>query len=281
MGAQLLRLSRPQPRAFETIWQRIQLDDCIDLAAQISYYFSLSLFPFCLVLAVVVGWLPSTTIWKSFAAWIVAYLPRQSQHIVFSTILGLSHHSAGFLSFGLAAALWSASSGFVSLMESLSVVFNGRDSRSFLRKHAIATCVAIVAMAFAMATFWLMTLGHWGFGWLISDLGKWAGSGLMLLLARWGVTAIAMGIAVDLVYYFLPDGTRPWRWITWGTVFVVLALAGSTAALNVYVQHFSSYPRIYGALGGFILLMVWIYIASLILLVGAEADHVIENPSGK
>ncbi|HKV48335.1 MAG TPA: YihY/virulence factor BrkB family protein [Candidatus Acidoferrales bacterium] len=281
MSARLLLFSERHSGVFRRIWDQIEEDDCIDLAAQISYFFALSLFPFCLVLAVIVGWLPSTTAWHSFAIWIVTYLPRESQHLVFSTILGLSHHSAGFLSFGLIAALWSSSSGFVSLMESLSVVYLGRDSRSFFRKHAIASGVAVLTMAFAMATFWLMALGHWSFGRFVGLVGAWRGSDLMLAIGRWGATAVVMGLAIDLAYYYLPDGKRPWHWITWGTTFAVLALAGSTAAFNLYVRHFSSYPRIYGALGGFILLMIWIYVICFILLVGAETDHVLEAPANE
>ena len=161
MSAQLLRFTHVRSGVFSQIWQRIQTDDCFDLAAQISYFFSLSLLPFCLVLAVLVGWLPSTALWQSFATWIVTYLPRQSQHLIFGTILGLVHNSTGFLSFGLITAIWSASSGFVSLMESLSVVYRGKDC-SYWRKHAIAACVTLLAMVFALATFGIMAFGHWG-----------------------------------------------------------------------------------------------------------------------
>jgi membrane protein len=259
------------------IWQKIQDDDCVDLAAQTSFYFSLSLLPFCLVLAVIVGWLPSTLLWKSFATWIVTYLPRQSQHLIFSTILGLVNYSAGFLYMGLLTAIWSASSGFVSLMESLSVIYAGKDSRSYWRKHAIATCVTLLAMVFALATFGLMAFGRWGSGWFSGEVGTWRFSHGVWEVGRWLVTLMVMCIAVDLANYFLPDGNRPWRWLTPGTAFVVLTLVGSSAGFNVYVQHFASYPRIYGALGGFIILMLWIYITFLILLVGAETDHEMEQ----
>ncbi len=277
MGAQLLTFARRRAGVPGRIWQRIQSDDCVDLAAQMSYFFSLSLLPFCLVLAVIVGWLPSTALWQSFAKWIVTYLPRQSQHLIFATILGLVHHSTGFLSFGLITAVWSASSGFVSLMESLSVVYHGRDSRPYLRKHAIATVVTLLAMVFAMAAFGVMAFGHWGSGWYWAELGKWKISAPAFTAARWGVTAVVMAVAVDLAYFFLPDGGRPWHWITPGTAFAVVTLAASTEAFNVYVEHFSSYPRIYGTIGGFLLLMVWIYIICLILLIGAETDRVVED----
>jgi membrane protein len=265
--------------ALARIWQKIQADDCFDLAAQISFYFSLSLLPFCLVLAVIVGWLPSTAVWQSFATWIVTYLPRQSQHLIFSTILGLVNYSAGFLSLGLITAVWSASSGFVSLMESLSVVYVGKDSRSFLRKHAIAAIVTVLAMMFAIAIFGLMAFGRWGSGVFDARLGHWRISRPTLEIGRWLVTLMVMCFAVDLANYYLPDGRRPWRWITPGSAFAVLTLVGSSAGFNVYVAHFAAYPRIYGALGGFIILMLWIYIASLILLIGAETDHEVDLAS--
>ena len=276
MVAQLLTFSRARSGLLGRIWQRIHADDCVDLAAQIAYFFSLSLLPFCLVLAVIVGWLPSTALWRSFATWIVTYLPRESQHLIFSTILGLVHYSTGFLSLGLVTAIWSASSGFVSLMESLSVIYQGRDSRSYWRKHAIASVVSVLAMLFALGSFGLMAFGRWGSGWFSHAIGRWQISHGAWIVTRWLVTLVVMALAVDLANYFLPDGHRPWRWLTPGTAFVVLMFVGSSAGFNVYVQHFTSYPRVYGALGGFIILMLWIYIACLILLIGAETDREME-----
>jgi membrane protein len=261
------------------VWQRIQHDDCFDLAAQIAFYFSLSLLPFCLVLAVIVGWLPSTSLWRAFVTWVVTYLPSQSQHLIFSTILELVNDSTGFLSLGLLTALWSASSGFLSLMESLSVVYLGRDRRPYWRKRAIATCVALIAMVFALGCFGLMAFGHWGVHLSSTELGRWNLSHSIWVCLRWAVTLAIMGLAVDLANCFLPDGHRAWRWITPGSAFAVLTLVGMSAVFNLYISHFTSYPKIYGTLGGFIILMLWIYIASLILLVGAETDREFEENS--
>lgn len=276
MGTHRLILAHTPPDLLGRIWSRIQSDNCFDLAAEISFFFSLSLLPFCLVLAVVVGWLPSTLLWKPFATWIVTYLPVESQHLIFSTILGLIDYSTGFISFGLITALWSASSGFVSLMESLSVVYVGRDSRSYWRKHAIAACVAMLAMVFALGCFGLAAFGHWGFEWFSSELKGWSASRPVWVTGRWIVTLVVMCLAVDLVNFVFPDGRRRWHWLTPGTAFVVLALVASFVGFNIYFHYFTSYPRVYGALGGFIVLMLWIYAASLILLIGAETDREIE-----
>jgi len=259
--------------AFARIWNQIQKDDCFDLAAQMSFYFALSLFPFFLVLSVVVGWLPSTTVWKSFATWIVDYLPSESRRFVFSTIMSLASGSKGILSFGLVAAVWSASSGFMSLMESLSVAYGCRDTRPYWRQRVIATCATFIAAIFAVACFGLAVLSHWGVGMMPLSLRTWTLPRDIWEVGRWIVTLALMYVGVELMNFLLPAGKRTWRWFSPGTAFVVLTLAASTLGLNIYVQHFSTYPRIYGTLGGVIVLMLWIYVASLILLVGAEADH--------
>ena len=268
---------------FRRVWQRIQADNCFDLAAQTSFYFVLSLFPFCLVMAVLVGQLPSSRIWASFATWIVTYLPADSQDLVLLTILRLMHYSPGFLSFGLLATVWSASSGFVSLMESLSIAYGAKDTRSYWIKHVIGTGFTVLAALFALATFGVMAFGHWELPKLLSDLTSWNLSKVLAETGRWVVTVLLLCLGIDLVNYLLPSINRSWRWLTPGTTFVALTIVVSTAGFNLYFRFFDSYPRIYGALGGFIILMLWIYLTSLILLIGAETDSEIArlaNESG-
>jgi membrane protein len=261
------------------VWRRIQTDDCFDLAAQIAFYFVLSLFPFCLVMAVVVGRLPSNQIWASFATWIVTYLPADSRDLVLHTILRLMQYSPGFLSFGLLATIWSASSGFVSLMESLSVAYGAKDTRSYLWKHVIGTLFTVLAALFALSTFGVMAFGRWVLPKLLADVTSWTFSTAIAVIGRWTITVVLLCLGIDLVNYILPDIKRCWRWLTPGTVFAALIIVLSSAGFNLYFDFFNSYPRIYGALGGFIILMLWIYLASLILLIGAETDSEIERLS--
>src|ERR1700676_5720742 len=149
-------LRRSISEVIELTFSRVMEDNILDLAAQVSFYFVLSLVPFLIVLAAVIGWLPSTTLWQSFAQWITDYLPTQSRRVIFETILGLSHGYTGFLSFGLLATLWPASSGFVSLMESLSVAYGGRDTRSYWKKRGIAVIATMLMAIFMVASFGLL-----------------------------------------------------------------------------------------------------------------------------
>jgi len=228
-------------------------------------------------MAVMVGRLPYSSLWANFATWIVRYLPADSRNLVLITIIRLMKYSPGLLSFGLLATVWSASAGFVSLMESLSIAYGTKDTRSFWLKHVIATGFTVLAAVFALGTFGVMAFGHWELPRLLARATSWSVSTLLAETGRWAATIVLLLLGIDLVNYLLPGGRRHWRWVTPGTLFVTLTLVFSTAGFNLYFYFFNSYPRIYGALGGFIVLMLWIYIASVIVLVGAEADSEIEK----
>lgn len=260
------------------VWVRVNDDHLTDMAAEVSFYFVLSLFPFFLVLAAIVGWLPSTDLWQSFAQWVIAYFPRLSRSLVFKTILDLAHGYKGFLSFGLATTLWTASSGFMSLMDALTLVYGGRrDPRSYWKKRLMAITSTLGANVFFILSFGLWTAGEWAittasirFQTVVAFEERWK-------VVWWLLTLVLLCIGLDLLNYFLPAVKRRWRWLTPGTVLVVLSFGLASLGLNLYVHYSPMLPRIYGTLAGFIVLMLWIYISILILLIGAETDRVVDE----
>jgi membrane protein len=249
-------------------------DDCLDLSAQMSFYFVLSLFPFFLVVAAIIGWLPSTALWQAFMHWVIDYLPMDSRVLVLSTILSLTRNYSSYLSIGLVFTIWSASSGFMSLMESLSVAHGLRETRGYWRRRLIATCATIGTALFALASFAVLGVGH-RLGVDFAASQQWLA--IPFEIGRWLATLVLAILALDLMNYFLPNWRRRWRWITPGTLFVAIAVSLATIGFDYYLEHFNGYPRLYGTLASFIILMVWIYIANLILLVGAEADTAIDQ----
>jgi membrane protein len=258
------------------VWNRVNEDHLTDMAAEVSFYFVLSLFPFFLVLAAIVGWLPTTDLWQSFAQWVIGYFPRLSRSLVFKTILDLAHGYKGFLSFGLATTLWTASSGFMSLMDALTFVYGGRrDRRSYWKRRLIAMATTIGTNLFFVLSFGLWMAGQWAirdastrFQTVVAFEERWK-------LVWWLLTLVALCVGIGLVNYFFPAVKRPWRWISTGTVLVVVSFGLASLGLNFYVHYSPMLPRVYGTLAGFIVLMMWIYISTLILLIGAETDKVV------
>lgn len=258
--------------------ERFLADDCFDLAAQMAFYFVLSAVPFFLVLAAIVGWLPSSTLWQSLVKWMTAYLPQGSRGLLFSVTLDLMHESKKFLSVGLLVTIWSASSGFVSLMEALTVAHGAKETRSFWKKRVIAIAATLVSVVFFVISFSLTLAGHdvataISYGYRNSGLMD---SKVFFGIVRGVANVILILFGMNFANYFLPNVRLPWRWFTPGTSFVVLTLVLAPITFDFYLEHAYSL-KVYGALAGIIIFMVWIYIASLVVLIGAETDTAIQE----
>jgi membrane protein len=269
------------PAAFfqlvRSIWKRCVGDSCPDLAAQVSFYFVLSAFPFLLVLSGILGWISTTSEWSRFALWLTSYMPIRMQHAVLITMLELAKGYGAFLSFGLILTLWSASTGFLSLMDALSIAYGVPEQRSYLKRRLIAICATIVAALFVVVCFWIWMAGdslaalissHYSFVVLLPVQWK---------IARWLATLVVICLGVDLINYFLPYGHHRWRWISAGSTFTALAVVLASVCLNLYMSYSPSISRIYGALASFIFLMLWIYLATLSLIVGAETESALRE----
>ena len=263
------------------VWSDLWRDNCVDLAAEMSFYFVLSVFPFLLVLASIVGWLPSTNVWHDFAQWMSHYLPRYARSTFFHAVLGLTHGYSSFLSAGLVAMIWSASSGFASLIQALNTAYGVKETRGFWKQRVLALVATALAAIFLFGSFGLLTAGHLGVV-LASRKITWAhGLQVWFEIGRWLTTLALMLIGLALANHFLPDRKRSWRWFTPGTLFATGMFVGTSIGFDAYVKDFANYSRVYGALAGAIILLLWVYVFSLILLVGAELDNSLDKMKGQ
>ncbi|HXN21835.1 MAG TPA: YihY/virulence factor BrkB family protein [Candidatus Dormibacteraeota bacterium] len=247
-------------------------DNVTGLAAQMSYYFVLSLFPFLLTLAAVVGMLAVSGVWDKLLSWIVAYLPSEAQALVVETILGLTRGRVGFFSIGLIGTLWAASSGVMNLMDSLNAAYGVRETRSFWKRLRLALATTVFVSLLVIVAFVGSTISAGVGEWLSARLGGAHWVGVTWRVVTWTVSIAIITLATVAADHALPNLRRRWHWTTPGNIFAVLGWVLASASFNFYVKHIATYGKVYGALGVFVILMVWIYILSLITLVGAELN---------
>lgn len=254
------------------VGNNIVADKLTGLAAQMSYYFVLSLFPFLLTLAALMGMLAVSGVWDKLLSWIVAYLPSGAQAIVVETILSLTRGRVGFFSIGLIGTLWAASSGVMNLMEALNAAYGVRETRSFWIRLKLALATIFVVSLLVLIAFVGSTINAGAGQWLSARLGGAHWVEVTWRIATWVVSIAIITLATVAADHTLPNLRRRWHWITPGNIFAVLGWVLASASFNFYVKHIATYGKVYGALGVFVILMVWIYILSLITLVGAELN---------
>jgi membrane protein len=251
-------------------------DGVTDIAAGVTYYGALSLFPFLLFLVA----LASVVIAPSDAERLVDQLrtvaPGAVAEILGERIRQLGQdQNATLVGFGALGAIWAASGGVMALMRALNTAYDVREGRPFWKVRGIALLMTVVAGALALVAALVAVAA--------APLADRIGGPLGLAIGwlRLPVAGLVMMFLWALLYYVLPDVEQKFKFITPGSVGGVVLWVIASWGFSKYVAHFGSYDKTYGALGGVIVLFLWMWISALVMLVGAEVNAFIEHRSAE
>ncbi len=255
-------------------------DECIDLAAALTYYAVLALFPALLALVSLLGLIGQAGTTQS----LVGILDDVGAGSVAETIRGpledLTQNSAAGLGFvlGLAGALWSASAYVGAFGRAMNRVYEIEEGRPFWKLRPLMIVITLIAVILAG----LVAIGLVVTGPLSRAVGEAIGLGDTAVtvwnIVKWPVLAAIAALVVAILYYATPNVKQPkFRWISIGAVVAILTWVIASAAFGFYVSQFSNYNKTYGSLGGVIIFLLWLWITNLALLFGAELDAEMER----
>jgi membrane protein len=249
-------------------------DGVPDLAATVTYYGVLALFPFLLFMVA----LASVIITPSDAQRLVDQLsqvaPGEATKIVGDRIQQLGEQqSVSLLGFGAVGAIWAASGGVMALMRALNRTYDVKEGRPWWKVRAIAVLMTLVSSVLALVAAMVAIAA--------APLADWIGGpiGIAIGWLRLPVAGLIMMFLWALLYYALPDVEQEFKFITPGSVVGVILWVLASWGFSKYVTSFGSYDKTYGSLGGVIVLLLWMWLSSLVLLVGAEINAFIEHRS--
>lgn len=254
---------------------------CTDLAAALTYFTMLSIFPALLAMVSllgVVGQAETTTqnllgMLKEVASeQVVTTLEQPIEQLT-------SAPSAGFaLVAGILGALWSASGYVGAFGRAMNQIYDVQEGRPFYKLKPILLLITLVMLVAAAVMAVLLVVS----GPIAGTIGQAIGLGeqglLIWNIAKWPVVVIFAIILVAVLYYGTPNVKQPkFQWISVGSAIALLVLALATWGFFYYVSNFGNYNATYGAIGGVIVLLLWIWIANLSLLFGAVFDAELER----
>jgi len=265
----------------KVIAKRIADNALTDRAAQLSYYFLFSLFPFLFTLVTLAAYLPVQGAIDELLARLDPLMPQAAMSIIRDQLTALTtQQRPHLLTFGLLLAVWSASRGVDALRTALNLSYDVKESRPWWKVQAIAIVITIATSALMLFAIAGLALGS-GIGvWLAGKLHVdqyWA---LLWSWLRWPITAAGVMLVLALLYYFLPDVKQEWRYITPGSVLATMLWLLLTWGFSFYAETFGSY-KTYGAIGGVIVLMTWLYISGFVFILGGEVNAVLEHASAE
>jgi|SRR5690349_5447077 len=257
-------------------WEELNEDDILNRAAQLAYFFFFALFPLLISLTAILGLVagPGSPLVSSLADYVTRAMPGSAATIVHQTLQEAVRASGGGkITFGIALALVSASSGMGAMMSALNGVFGVREGRSMVRQRAIAfgltiavgilICLALVVVVYGG------TLANKFFGGALHSAWN---------IAQYPVAIFFLLLSYSVVYYFAPNVEHPeWHWVTPGAVVGVVLWIIVSFGLRVYLHFFNSYSTTYGSLGAVMILLLWFYVTGLAFLMGGEINSIIEH----
>jgi membrane protein len=249
------------------VWNAADADEIMPRAGALSYAFLFSIFPLLLFVAALLSLVPVHHVIRQLMDSAAQVLPGEAATTVRNTLRQIiaGRGYRGLISLGAVTALWAGSTGIATLMSMLNVVHGTRDQRPWWKRKLIAVMLTTLLAVFVIVSALLIMLS--------ARIGVALGTVGNVLTALAPVVLVL--IAVDLMYCVAPACRRPGRFGTPGAVtFAVLWLAMSFG-LRVYVSHFANYNVMYGSIGGLILFMLWLFLSSVALLLGAEVNRAI------
>ena len=260
------------------VWKEVGSDQVTDRAAALSYYFVFSMFPALLFLTALLGFLPLAGVQERLLSYVHSVLPPEASRTVGRTLTEiLQGNRSGLLSLGAVLALWAGSNGMASVIAALNVAYDVDERRPWWKRRLLAIVLTVAFSLYITTTLALVVFGPR----LADIVGAWLDLGRPFAVA-WNLVSLPLVlvcgvIGVALVYYLAPAVRMRWRWVTPGAVLALGLWLAVSFGLRVYVQYFGRYNVTYGSIGGVILLMLWLYLTSLALLIGAEVDAEIER----
>jgi membrane protein len=256
-------------------------DECMDLAAALTYYAVLALFPAMIALLSLLGLVVDPQ--NSVETALEVLRPLVSDQLI-ATIeqplrdLATSNAAGVALVVGLAGALWSASGYVGAFGRAMNRIYEIGEGRPFWKLRPIMIVITLVAVLMLAVVLVLLVVS----GPVAQSIGDVIGVGeeavLVWEIAKWPVIGLAVVAVVAMLYYATPNVQQPrFRWISVGAAVAILVWLLASAAFALYLATFASYDKTYGSLAGAIVVLLFLWITNLALLLGAEVDSELER----
>jgi len=263
-------------------YQEMNEDRLLAVAAGVVFYGLLALFPAITALVSCYALLADASTVNGHLVSLGAMLPGGAMDIVkeqVDRVLSKGDIKLGAaFAFSFLLALWSANGGMKAMIDALNVAYEEKEERGFFKLNAVSlafTLGGIVAVLVAIGAIVALPL-------ILSAVGLSAVTDAIIRYGRWPVLVVLTLLALAVLYRFAPSRRAPqWKWITVGSVFAAVAWLAGSALLSFYLANYAHYDATYGSLGAAIGLMMWMWMSTIVILMGAELNAEIEHQTAE
>jgi membrane protein len=253
--------------------------DIFSRSAQVAFYFAFSFFPLLFFLVSLFGLiLESTTdLQNELFQYLGQIMPRAVFILVRKTVEEvIENSSSGKLTIGLVITLWSASAGIDSIRSALNAVYGLKETRNWFNTKFQSLVLTLIIIGLVAIGLMLVFYGWQMVGIILGSMNLEITSPWVLVSIQWVSFLLVMLLAVEMIFSWVPNyGKFRWIWLTPGSLVAIGLWLLLTTGFRVYLQYFNNYNKTYGSLGAVIILMLWLYLTSMVILIGGAINSVL------
>lgn len=251
------------------------------MAAALSYYFVLSLFPALILLSGILAYIPIPNLFEHILQLIGHFVPADAMVLIQRVLSDVISPNRGtLLSIGLAGTLWTASGGFVATIEALNIAYEVEETRPFWKTRPLGIGLAFLIGLLLLTALLVMIVGpHFG-EWLAGRLHLPWLFAVAWPFVEWTVAVGFSVLAVELLYFLAPNVKQRFWWTLPGATLAVGFWLLLSYGLGIYFRRFAHLNKTYGAVGAVIVLMIFLYWTGFAMLVGGELNAELAKVSG-
>ncbi|HLR80854.1 MAG TPA: YihY/virulence factor BrkB family protein [Bacillota bacterium] len=258
------------------LYKRMIADDIFGLAAQLAYFFLLSLFPLLLFIMTLIGHLPIDE--QSFIDLLATVAPEETMDLINENISRLvNEQNSGLLSISFIGTLWSASNGVNALTRAFNRAYEVEEDRTFIVSRLIAIVLTVAMVGIIVIAILLPVLGRMIGVYLFSFFGLSDDFVRIWGTLRWGMTSVVFFIVFLALYRLAPNERIKLKEVVGGALFATISWQLVSWGFSFYVDKIGDYSATYGSLGAVIVLMIWFYISGLIIMIGGIINVIIRD----
>lgn len=247
-------------------------------ASSLAYNFMLALFPATIFVFTLIPYIPIRHFQDNLLGIMSQIMPNDAYSALRSTITDIVKNQNGKLfSFGFLTTLYFATNGVSRLMQAFNKSSLVLETRSYVRRRWVALVLTVVISISLLVAVAIMIAGHKMLFFLQSHIASGAHAWYIIIaFLRWIVVVVIFFVTVSLLYRYGPAHKQRWKFLSPGSILATGLAILTSAGFTYYINNFSSYNKIYGSIGTLIVIMIWLYLNSLIILIGFELNASIE-----
>ena len=247
-------------------------------ASSLAFNFFLAFFSSIIFLFTLIPYIPIVDIQETLMELITTILPPHTNEIAFSTIYDIINNPrSGLLSIGFVLTIFFATNGVNSLIEAFNSSYHINESRSIIQQRLLSLGITFLLSCILMITILLIMFSKTVVNYLIITEIIENKSIEYILFGKWMVIIIMLFVGISIIYHFGPTIKKKFKLFTPGSIISTCLIIVTSSFFNYYISNFAEYNKVYGSIGTLIIILLWMYINSIILLIGFELNASIFN----